>query len=58
MLQKYLAQRINYVESTKFQKDSSHFYPISIQNKSCYTYLKKRLKKDDKPVLQLLNLES
>lgn len=38
LFQKYLAQRINYVESTKFQKDSSHFYPISIQNKSCYTY--------------------
>ena len=38
LFQKYLAQRINYVESAKFQKDSSHFYPISIQNKSCYTY--------------------
>lgn len=26
--------KISYVESTKFQKDSSHLYAISIQNES------------------------
>ena len=28
----------SYIESTRIQKDSSHFYTISIQNESCYTY--------------------